>query len=84
MYNKILFSVIFIFFYFLSFSQNTTIETNAKRVKTNKLINEVNANPSDTAKVRLYFILASRFEEINSDSSLIFAKKAYALAKSIG
>jgi tetratricopeptide (TPR) repeat protein len=84
MNKKILFSFIFIFFYFLTFSQNTTIETNAKRVKINKLINEVNSNPSDTAKVRLYFILASRFEEINADSSLIFAKKAYALAKNIG
>ncbi len=51
MYKKILFSVVYIFLYILTFSQNTTIETNAKRVKINKLINEVNANPSDTAKV---------------------------------
>jgi hypothetical protein len=84
MTRKILFSVFFISFYLLTFSQNNTIEMNEKRMKINKLINEVNSSTSDTAKVRMYFILASRFEEINADSSLIFAKKAYALAKSIG
>jgi len=84
MTRKILFSVFYIFFYLLAFSQNNTIEMNEKRMKINKLIYEVNSNSSDTAKVRMYFILASRFEEINADSSLIFAKKAYALAKSIG
>jgi tetratricopeptide (TPR) repeat protein len=84
MYKAFLFNLIFLLFTLITFSQDATTEINNKRIKINKLINEINANPSDTAKVRLYFILANRLEEINSDSSLFFAKKSYSLAKSIG
>jgi len=84
MFKAVSFGVIFLLLTLFAFSQDATSETNDKRLKINKLINEVNANPSDTAKVRLYFILANRLEEINSDSSLLFAKKSYSLAKSIG
>jgi tetratricopeptide (TPR) repeat protein len=66
------------------FSQNTLSDLNSRRVKINQLINEINSSKSDTTKVRLYFSLANKFEDINLDSSVLFAKKSYTLAKNIG
>jgi tetratricopeptide (TPR) repeat protein len=83
MFKSLSFSIILLFSSLFVFSQNGLSSINTNRNKINQLINEVNSTQLDTTKVRLYFLLANKFEEINLDSSVLFAKKSYLLAKKV-
>ena len=84
MLKSLALSAFLLFFSLSVFSQISNNDLIIRRAKISQLISEVNSNQSDTTKVRLYFGLANKFEDINVDSSLLFAKKSYMLAKKVG
>lgn len=81
MFKKYTFVLIALFYTVYLFAQSA--DANLSRNKINQLKIDASTSKYDTTKVRIYFGISKRYDQLNADSSLFFLEKAYSLARKI-